>query len=89
MKIAIAVHGRFEAFDLARELVRRGHKVRLLTNYPRWAVRRFGVPGECVRSFWLHGVLSRALNLGQHWIKRIARNEILNNSSWIVPHSAS
>jgi len=61
VKIAIAVHGRFEAFDLARELVRRGHNVRLLTNYPRWAVRRFGVPGECVSSFWPHGVLSRAI----------------------------
>jgi glycosyltransferase involved in cell wall biosynthesis len=61
MKIAIAVHGRFEAFDLARELVRRGHQVQLLTNYPRWAVEKFGVPGECVRSFWPHGVLTRAL----------------------------
>lgn len=60
MRIAIAVHGRFEAFDLVRELVRRGHRVRLLTNYPRWAVKRFGVPVECVRSFWPHGVLARA-----------------------------
>ena len=61
MKIAIAVHGRFEAFDLARELVRRGHSVQLLTNYPRWAVEKFGVPRECVRSFWPHGVITRAL----------------------------
>jgi glycosyltransferase involved in cell wall biosynthesis len=60
MRIAIAVHGRFEAFDLARELVRRGHRMQLLTNYPRWAVERFGVPGDCVRSFWPHGVLTRA-----------------------------
>jgi glycosyltransferase involved in cell wall biosynthesis len=61
MKIGIAVHGRFEAFDLARELVRRGHQVGLLTNYPGWTVERFGVPRECVRSFWPHGVLTRAL----------------------------
>ncbi len=61
VKIAIAVHGRFEAFDLARELIRRGHRVQLLTNYPRWAVEKFGVPGECVRSFWPHGVVTRAL----------------------------
>jgi glycosyltransferase involved in cell wall biosynthesis len=66
MKIAIAVHGRFEAFDLARELIRRGHVVRLLTNYPRWAVERFGVPSESVRSFWPHGVLTRLVaRLGQ------------------------
>jgi glycosyltransferase involved in cell wall biosynthesis len=61
MKLAIAVHGRFEAFDLARELIRRAHQVTLLTNYPRWAVRPFGVPSACVRSFWPHGVLTRAL----------------------------
>jgi glycosyltransferase involved in cell wall biosynthesis len=65
MRIAIAVHGRFEAFDLVRELLRRGHRVRLLTNYPRWAVNRFGVPGDCVDSFWAHGVLARvAARLG-------------------------
>jgi glycosyltransferase involved in cell wall biosynthesis len=61
MRIGIVVHGRFEAFDLAREMIRRGHDVTVFTNYPRWAVDRFGLPGACVRSFWPHGVLVRAL----------------------------
>ncbi len=60
LKIAIVVHGRFHAFDLARALLERGHEVTLFTNYPKWAVRRFGVPAERVRSFWLQGVLTRA-----------------------------
>lgn len=60
MKIAIVVQGRFHAFDLARALLRRGHDVTVLTNYPKWAVARFGVPADCVRSFWPHGVASRA-----------------------------
>jgi glycosyltransferase involved in cell wall biosynthesis len=60
LKIAIVVHGRFHAFDLARELLRQGHLVTLLTNYPKWAVERFDVPPEHVRSFWPHGVLTRA-----------------------------
>jgi glycosyltransferase involved in cell wall biosynthesis len=60
LKIAIAVHGRFHAFDLARALLARGHDVTLLTNYPKWAVDRFGIPRQRVRSFWLHGILSRA-----------------------------
>jgi len=60
MKIAIVVHGRFHGFDLARELLRLGHDVTLFTNYPRWAVERFDVPGERVQGFWAHGVLSRA-----------------------------
>jgi glycosyltransferase involved in cell wall biosynthesis len=59
MKIAIVVHGRFHAFDLARALLARGHQVTLLTNYPGWAVERFGVARRHVRGFPLHGVLAR------------------------------
>lgn len=58
MKIAIAVHGRFHAFDLARELSRR-HDVTVFTNYPKWATSRFGLSSSQVRSFWAHGVVSR------------------------------
>jgi glycosyltransferase involved in cell wall biosynthesis len=60
LKIAVVVHGRFHAFDLTRALIQRGHDVTLLTNYPKWAVERFGIPKDRVRSFWNHGVLSRA-----------------------------
>lgn len=60
MKIAIVVHGRFHAFDLARALTGRGHNVTLFTNYPRWAVARFGLAADQVKSFWAHGVLARA-----------------------------
>jgi glycosyltransferase involved in cell wall biosynthesis len=59
LKVAIVVHGRFHAFDLAHALIERGQDVTVLTNYPKWAVQRFGVPKDRVRSFWPHGVLSR------------------------------
>lgn len=59
LKIAVVVHGRFHAFDLTRALLTLGHEVTLFTNYPKWAVERFGVAPEHVRSFWLHGILSR------------------------------
>jgi glycosyltransferase involved in cell wall biosynthesis len=59
VKIAIIVHGRFHAFDMARELIELGHDVRLLTNYPRQWPARFGVPASHVRSFALHGIVSR------------------------------
>jgi glycosyltransferase involved in cell wall biosynthesis len=62
MKIAMVVHGRFHGFDLARPLIARGHDVHIFTNYPVWAVRRFGLPGERVRSFWPHGVAARVIN---------------------------
>ena len=61
-KIAIVVHGRFYAFDLARALLARDHDVYLFTNYPKWAVARFGFPAERVKSYWAHGVCSRVLN---------------------------
>jgi len=41
MKIAIGVHGRWHAFDLAAGLHRRGHLSRLLTTYPAFIARRF------------------------------------------------
>jgi glycosyltransferase involved in cell wall biosynthesis len=61
LKIAIVVHGRFHAFDLAREFLRLGHDVTLFTNYPAFVARRFGIPAERVRSFLAHGVSTRTL----------------------------
>ena len=60
MKIAVVVHGRFHAFDLARELIGLGHEVLLLTNYPKRWPEKFGVPAGNVRSLVAHGVLARA-----------------------------
>ncbi len=96
LKIAIAVHGRFHGFDIARELLHRGHNVKLLTNYPGWAVKRFGIPRENVRSLWPHGAISR-LGLRLHegglcqypeqslheWFGRWVASEILRES-WDV-----
>lgn len=59
MKIAIVVHGRFDAFELARALAGQGHSITVLTNYPAWAAERFGIPAQAVRSCWPHGVLAR------------------------------
>ena len=59
MRLGIVVHGRFFAFDLARALIEKGHDVTLFTNYPKWAVRRFGIGKSHVSSFWAHGVISR------------------------------
>jgi len=61
-KIAIVVHGRFHAFDLARELARRGHQIVVFTNYPRFIVKRFGIAEQHVRSFVAHGIAGRVAN---------------------------
>jgi glycosyltransferase involved in cell wall biosynthesis len=70
VKIAIAVQGRFHAFHLARALLERGCDATVLTNYPKWAAARFGLPRDRVRSFWPHGVLTRVmgrLDPGSAW----------------------
>ena len=62
MKVAIVVHGRFHAFDLARALVeRRRVDTTVFTNYPKSVATRFGVPRQHVRSYVLHGALARLL----------------------------
>ena len=57
MKISIVVGGRWHAFDLARELNKKGCLYRLITNYPYWFVKRWGIPREKVVSlqatFWI------------------------------------
>ncbi|MFZ9558442.1 MAG: glycosyltransferase family 4 protein [Vulcanococcus sp.] len=57
MKITIVVGGRWHAFDLAHELQQAGHLHRLITNYPRWFVQRWGIPKDKVVSlpltFWV------------------------------------
>src|SRR6266436_8772566 len=59
MKVAIAAHGRFVAFDYARELIRQGHDVTLFTNYPRSYVERWGIPRASSRTLLAHGVAAR------------------------------
>lgn len=61
MKIAIVVHGRFHAFDLARELIQLENKVILITNYPKYWPARFGVPAENVQSNVAHGIVTRLI----------------------------
>lgn len=55
------MHGRFHAFDIARELLKLGHDVRLFTNLPSFFVRRFGFPPARTASFVSHGIASRLL----------------------------
>src|SRR5262249_18394235 len=59
MKVAIAAHGRFVAFDCARELIRQGHDLTLFTNYPRAYVERWGIPRTSARTLIPHGAAVR------------------------------
>ena len=43
MKAVVSVLGRFHAFHLARQLQRRGHLKRLITSYPIFEVKKYGL----------------------------------------------
>lgn len=43
MKVCISVPGRFHAFDLALQLQKAGHLYCLITSYPRFKVKEFGL----------------------------------------------
>ena len=83
MKIGIAVHGRFYAFELGKALRERGHEVTVITNYPHWAVTRWD-PDLSTKSFISHGVIARITGrlgdqafekqLHAHFGKRAARH---------------
>ena len=50
MKVVVSVLGRFHAFDLARELERAGALERLITSYPKFFAKRYGIAPEGVTS---------------------------------------
>ncbi|MEH1869821.1 MAG: glycosyltransferase family 4 protein [Nostoc sp.] len=66
MKISIVVGGRWHAFDLARELHSAGVLHRLITNYPKYKTRKWGIPDAKVVSLPLTLLLGRAIyQIGQ------------------------
>ncbi|MEH2143417.1 glycosyltransferase family 4 protein [Nostoc sp.] len=61
MKISIVVGGRWHAFDLARELYSAGVLHRLITNYPKYKTRKWGIPDDKVVSLPLTLLLGKAM----------------------------
>lgn len=62
MKVTIVVGGRWHAIDLARELNKAGLLHRLITNYPRFKTRYWGVPDDKVVSLPLTLLLNKAIS---------------------------
>lgn len=70
MKVCISVLGRFHAFDLARELNRRGHLESLTTSFPKYAAKEFEVPARCIQSLPAIEVLRRTWLRSPEFIRR-------------------
>lgn len=59
MQVVISVRGRFHAYALAKQLQDRAHLQALMTSYPYWYVKRFGIQKAFLRTFPVYGVLPR------------------------------
>ncbi|OIQ18381.1 MAG: hypothetical protein BM556_08965 [Bacteriovorax sp. MedPE-SWde] len=59
MKVLISVVGRFHAFDLARSLYKHNILHKLVTTYPKFVAKKFGIPRSHVISEAILEVLAR------------------------------
>ena len=50
MQVTISVGGRFHAFYLAQQLLKRGYLKSLITSYPKFEVTKYGIPKGKVSS---------------------------------------
>ena len=62
MKVSISVAGRFHAFDLAKCIQDHGCLSELLTSYPAFFVKKFGIEKEKVKSFIPKEIFGRVHN---------------------------
>src|ERR1051325_1106816 len=59
MKVIVSVGGRFYAFSLAQQLLKRNYLERLITSYPKFEVAKYGIPKHFVRSILIKEILER------------------------------
>lgn len=69
MKIAIAVFGRFHAFDLAIQLQKNSYLKQLISTYPSYKIRQYGIDPNFIKSIQGIEILSRLWNKIPNQIK--------------------
>jgi glycosyltransferase involved in cell wall biosynthesis len=62
MQVTISVGGRFWAFYLAQQLLKRGYLKRLITSYPKFEVVKYGMPRDKVSSVVIKELMERGWN---------------------------
>lgn len=59
MQVCISVGARFHAFDLAWQMQKRGFLRRLITSYPKFKVKEWGIENQKIRTVISHELLTR------------------------------
>ncbi len=63
MKVIISVGGRFHAFNLAQQLLKKDYLDFIITSYPKFMTRKWGLPDNKVKTIFLKEILYRG------WLK--------------------
>ncbi len=69
MQVTISVWGRFHAFNLAQQLQKRGYLYKLISTYPTFAIKKYGIDAKLILSIWHLEVLSRSWNRLPSWMR--------------------
>ena len=60
MKVSIIVQARFHAFDMAAFFQKAGILNELVTGYPKFYVKRFGIERKYIKSVYINELMNRA-----------------------------
>lgn len=71
MKVIVSVGGRFHAFYLAQQLLKRGYLKRLITSYPKFEVKKYGIPPERVKSIIIKEIMHRGWSHLPRFLRKI------------------
>ena len=77
MKVIVSVGGRFHAFNLAQQLLKRGYLKRLITSYPKFEVVKYGIPKEKIKSAIVKEILERGWRKLPRFLKNIYNPQFL------------
>ncbi|MFW6130434.1 MAG: glycosyltransferase family 4 protein [Atribacterota bacterium] len=70
MKVTISVAGRFHAFYLAQQLLKRGYLKKIITSYPKFEVKKYGIPKYKVNSVIIKELMFRGWQKMPGFIKQ-------------------
>ncbi len=77
MKVIISVGGRFHAFNLAWQLLKRGYLEWLITSYPKFEVVKYGIPKGKIKSVIIKEILERGWRKLPRFLKNVYNPQYL------------
>ena len=77
MKVTISVGGRFHAFYLAQQLIKRGYLKKLITPYPKFEAVKYGIPKDKIDSIIMKELISRGWQALPPFLKNLYNPQYL------------